>query len=206
MSLRNLAFAVILSAGGCCTMSDGSKAETGSHGGPYAGITIGYASQTLATPGIDLSGQGMFGGAYVGAGLVTPGGLYLGIEGDVTLRDVQTRVGNNAFALEAGADWMATVRGRVGVPFGPVLPYLTAGLAIQESKVSVTGLGSATELQYGLAAGGGMDLNITKTMHIRLEAMHFAFPSESYTLGGLSTGNIEQGETVVRVGLGFRLN
>lgn len=206
-SLRGVTLAAILSAGGCCT-TDAVKADPGlgSHGGPYAGITIGYSSQTLSTPGIDLAGQGVFGGAYIGAGMVT-GGLYLGIEGDVSLRDVRSKVAAGAYTLEAGADWTATVRGRIGIPVGPAMPYLTAGVAIQESKLALTGAGTATELQYGLAAGGGMELNVTKTLHVRLEGMHYAFPSESYSFGALgSTGKVDLGETVIRAGIGFKLN
>lgn len=172
--------------------------------GPYAGLVAGYSAGQLAADGIDLSSDGLLGGAYLGWNFRYPG-LALGLEGDWMLTDISTDVdGNGVFTFQAKSNYLASVRARAGMPIGPVLMYGTGGVAFSETKVELPGA-SDTENLFGYVVGGGVEIEMTRTLHVRLEGLHYIFDDENFTVGG-STGNVELDQTVVRAGVGFKLN
>lgn len=198
------AFALVAFAG--CTTASASGYDDGYSGGAYAGLTVGYGTEVFtADDTLDLADQSLFGGAYVGFGAVTSGGLYLGLEGDATLRDVKGEVGAAGVNVSASSNWLASIRARAGVPVGPSLFYVTAGPAFTESKLGVSGFGDDKQLMIGLAVGGGVEAELTNTVLIRLEGMHYHFAEEEFRINGL-TADLDHSQTVVRVGVGFKLN
>lgn len=181
--------------------------EAGYRAGPYAGLAVGYSSGVLQAEDVDLASAGAFGGAYVGFGGFT-GGLYLGVEGDGMLTGIKSKLSDADFSVTGKNSYLASVRARAGVPVGPALIYVTAGPAFTDTKLKATdGVDSLTQSEtlIGLAAGGGIEAALTNTVLLRLEAIHYAFPAEKFGLAD-SKIDLEQRETVVRVGLGFRLN
>jgi len=193
----------VLFAAGCQTASaadeDGSR-----HDGVYLGVVGGYATQALQAEDLDLATQGAFGGAVLGFGKVV-GGTYYGLELDAMLRDIKPTVGAGATTVTMTNDWLASARLRVGLPIGPALFYSTGGIAVTESKLAVAGLGSDQQYVVGWVAGAGAEAALLPNMSIRVEALHYGLPSETFTISGVE-GSIKQSETVARVGVLFRLN
>lgn len=177
--------------------------------GPYIGLMAGYGVEKLNPPAgggtaFDWASSGATGGVFGGYGGVVQG-VYLGIEGDVSLRDLTAKAGGGGgFAIESGGDWQGTIRARAGMPWGPALLYGTVGLAIMDSKTSVAGVGSDSNMLYGLVVGAGIEAQITKVMFIRLEARHVRMPDEDILIGGTGATIKHDGETTALIGLGFR--
>lgn len=183
-------------------------AQNWSHAGPYAGITVGYSSQVFEAATLDLGSHGAFAGGYLGFGGIV-NGMYLGIEGDATLRDVKGKMADSAFSVTASNNYLASIRARAGLPVGHTLLYITGGPAWTDTKLKATdGFVTAEERQsmLGLAAGAGIEAYITPTMHIRLEGLHYVFPDKKLDFSSSDAVKLGQQETVIRVGLGFKLN
>lgn len=169
----------------------------------YAGVTAGYS-------GVEVGGdegifdKGVAGGAFVG--LTTRlDGLVLGIEGDGILKDIEVKDTGAGIVATASSDYLLSVRGRAGVEFGSVLVYGTASLAFTNLDIDVQGVGSDQQWLMGYAYGAGIEAKLTKAVFIRLEAIEYKFEDERFDIGGVSD-DIDQDESVVRVGFGFRLN
>lgn len=189
-----------------CLGSAASAEPEGSRlDGAYAGVVGGYATSAIKADGLDVAGNGAFGGAVLGYGVVA-NGLYWGLELDAILRDIKPSVSDGTTTVSFSNKWMGTARARVGLPIaGVAMLYGTAGLAATESKLDATGFGNDNKIVYGLAAGGGLEAALTKTISVRMEALHYAFPSETFNIQGVEA-SIKQGETIARVGLSVKLN
>lgn len=193
------------------------RAEDNVHNGLYAGVGAGYQSSTISAPGFKLGDDGALGSVFGGFGWVV-NGVYLGIEIDGTLRDLNPTIGDETFNLSTSSQWMASGKVRVGVPVGPALLFLAAGPAVQRTRTKLmtvedldsedgptTMSSSDSQLTWGLAAGGGIDVVLGKTLTVGLDVTHYHWPDEKFSLGD-EIGKLGQGETVGRVRLSFKLN
>lgn len=176
--------------------------------GPYAGALIGWdvakssgGVQFLQT---DLAQQGAVGTALLGY-TWTMQRFVVGVEADFSLEDVKGSLGVGGLTITASNDWMATVRARVGMPIGPVLPYVSAGLAFARPQVSAIGM-TTGGLETGFAGGGGIDFQVSNTIAARMEALYVAFPNKDYTLAGSVPFTVDRSETIVRTGILIKLN
>lgn len=174
------------------------------HGGLYLGLAGGYSTTALKAEDMKLAGEGAFGGALLGYGIVT-NGLYMGIEVDGTLRDIKPALSDGTTTVSFSNAWMATGRGRLGLVFGPALLYGTAGVAVTESKLAATDFGSDKLYSVGFVGGGGIELITFKNLAIRLEALHYAMPAETFSIQGVEA-TVKQSETVARAAVTFKLN
>ena len=178
--------------------------EGSRHDGIYIGAVGGYATQALTTDGVDLASQGAFGGAVLGYGKVV-GGTYYGFEIDAVLRNIKPKISDGATTISMTNDYIGTGRVRLGLPIGPALFYSTAGVAVTDSKLDVTGFGSDSKMVIGWVAGVGAEAALLPNMSLRVEGLHYGLPDETFTISGVE-GQIKQSETVARVGIVFRLN
>jgi outer membrane immunogenic protein len=128
-----------------------------------------------------------------------------GLEADISAADIGI---SEAFVVpgavlnaSASIDWLATIRGRLGVLVQPnLLVYGTAGLAVvhAEAHGSVTTFGfgqisaSASDTQTGLVYGIGVESMWTERMSMRLEYLSFSEPDRIGDFG------------IVRAGLNFK--
>lgn len=177
------------------------------HNGPYIGLMAGYGTNMISPEGgtFDWAGAGATGGAFAGYGVNVANGLYLGLEGDIALRDIKGTASDGITSITAKNELMGTVRGRAGFIAGPALLYATAGVAITESKLAVTGLGSDAKLIYGLVAGVGIEAEITRVMFVRIEGRHTRFQDETFSLlPGLNATVDRQADNTIMGGLGFK--
>lgn len=181
----------------------------GIHDGGYVGLTVGLNANELSSPGLTtrLGDTSYFGGAYIGWGMVAAG-TYYGVELDGMLRDVKPHINDGTSSLTMSNRWLASARGRLGMPIGPALLYATGGIAVQDAVLkladpSITAKDS--QWVYGLVGGGGIEAKLTHTMAIRFEVLHYAWKDQTFTLDGIDA-KIGQADTVARIGIGFKLN
>jgi outer membrane immunogenic protein len=180
---------------------------SGVHDGLYVGLTAGTNAASLDTPeGPNIAEDGLFGGAYIGFGAVR-NGTYLGVEVDGMFRDIRPSITDGTTTITMNNRWLASARGRVGMPIGPALLYATGGVAVQEAVLKITDpifAEQSKEFVLGLVIGAGIQAQLTDVMHVRIEGLHYAWQDEKFSLAG-EEAKIGQADTVFRVGLGFKL-
>jgi outer membrane immunogenic protein len=150
--------------------------------GLYGGLNLGF--------GWSGDADGFVGGAQAGYNWQSQQFVY-GIEADISLSDIG--VSGSATACDpvlgcatargsASIDWLATIRGRVGVLVQPtLLLYATAGLGIVSAEghgsVTVPGQGtfraSISETDTGFVYGVGVEKKFSDTMSARVEYLGF---------------------------------
>jgi len=199
--------------------------------GCYIGGQVGYGwgtdsdNETITatgatspfTPGTDAKPNGAKLGGYLGCNWQMPGsGFVAGIEGDgewAGLKDstVFSNTGVPADSYEAKIRWEASLRGRIGYAFGPVLPYLTGGLAFanvnEHDAVGGTALASDnSSTRTGWTLGAGFDYAFTPNWIGRVEYRYADFGTFSYTPSVFPgyTENHKITENVVRFGLAYK--
>ncbi len=181
--------------------------------GVYAGVHGGGNWHDITTSnGGSLSEQSVGFGGHLGLNLGL-GLVVIGVEADV---GIDTASGHNALPLPGfvtGAEVNAsgTLRGRLGIPVGPVLFYATAGYAWTDLEITVgTAAGSASRSASfdGIVYGGGAEVAVLPRLALRIEALHFDYSESTLDLGALgrSIDSFDPSTTVVRAGISFRLN
>jgi outer membrane immunogenic protein len=143
--------------------------------GFYAGINGGYAfgktnwtDTTGATTG-DFNVTGALAGGTLGYNIQT-GSWVWGFEADGAYSSLK---GTDAAACcETKNDWLATARGRFGFAFGQWLPYVTAGAAFGDVKMTAVGFGSATATRFGWTAGGGLEYAFMGAWSAKVEYLY----------------------------------
>jgi outer membrane immunogenic protein len=150
----------------------------------------------------DLSDDVLLGGVQTGYNFQT-GALVYGIEGDVDfLNGDASRTIDIKYVTALGAgnfvtnkiemDYLATLRGRIGLASGPFLFYATGGLALTDLKLSSlvqehtgagvvgcptcgTGTSSTSETVYGWTVGGGAEWALTSNWSLKGEYLFADF-------------------------------
>ena len=171
--------------------------------GAYVGLTGGYSTASIGADSFEFGGDGLLGGVYGGFNYRFPGAV-LGIEGDWMLTDIKAEQDNALLTFTAKTNQLSSIRARAGVPLGPVLLYGTGGIAFTQTEVEVPD-GSDNKLLMGWVMGAGVEVELTRTMQVRLEGLHYTFDDEHFSAGATG-GNVGLDQTIVRAGIGFRLN
>ena len=115
--------------------------------------------------------------------------------------------------------WLGTLRGRLGVAFGSLLPYATGGLAVARVSYSdfgffpffpSTNAASSGETRAGWTLGGGAEWKFAPRWSIKAEYLYVDLGTTTYTslnsvLG--ATASIIHGhhltENIARIGLNY---
>lgn len=153
---------------------------------------------------------GFTGGGQAGYNFQT-GNVVYGLEADINW--VNSKASFSAPAPNFGGgvtavassklEWMATVRGRLGVTLSPTLLYVTGGWAIAhfEDVFGLSGAGapnapnnfSSSKTRSGWTVGGGIEHMLSRNWTVKVEALYADF--------GSSTANAPFGSNV---GLNYR--
>jgi len=194
-----------------------SAAPVSNWSGFYAGINGGYGWGTTGTsPGVtggstSNNSNGWSLGVQAGYN-ADMGGFVLGGEGDIQWANIgygQDLAGGDKF--EAKTDMYGTVRARAGMPFGQVLPYVTAGLAFGHGTDSITNSAtkattSQSATHFGWTAGVGIEAQATDNITVKAEYLYVDLGSQNYNGLPAPAGNqeITQRFSVVRAGLNYK--
>jgi outer membrane immunogenic protein len=113
-------------------------------------------------------------------------------------------------------DWMATIRGRLGLAFSQVLVYGTGGVAFAHFSDAwgPTSVGANTfsnsETRTGWVAGGGVEYMFARNWTVKVEGLYADFGSTDVTVlnpGGLSgayTSRFQHTVTTARAGVNWK--
>lgn len=183
--------------------------------GFYAGVSGGYGFGTATVapaPGAQASnGTGGWNlGGQAGYNM-DMGGFILGAEADLqwsNLGYTEDIAGVGSF--KTGIDFYGTLRGRAGMAFGQVMPYVTGGVAAGRGSASLTNPGGVTTSQSathtGWTAGVGLEAQATQNISIKAEYLYVDLGTQSYSGLPAGVGNIDatQRFSVVRAGLNYK--
>ncbi len=153
--------------------------------GAHVGFGWGRASAVLADPAVTATYHnfgGAVGGLQAGVNWVSPSGILLGFEADVSFPSylesnavVSALASARANVVEK-YDMVGTARGRLGVASGPWLAYLTGGFAWNGARFVNTTLAGDEEKQLrfraGWVAGGGVEYAFAPHWSARLEYLY----------------------------------
>lgn len=182
--------------------------------GFYAGISGGYGwGNALRKPtggGAETSNgtTGFVLGGQIGYNLDL-GGMVISTEADLQGTNLgydQAIPGIGTF--KTGVDFFGTLRGRAGMSFGQVMPYLTAGFAAGRGTASVTSPANVVTSQsanhLGWTVGVGMEAMATQNITFKAEYLYVDLGTQSYA--GLPVGNsdITQRFSVIRGGVNYK--
>ena len=212
--------------------------------GPYIGINLGAAWNNakfsdLGVPGTNpplLYGTdrgandpfwspneaGFAGGGQVGYNYQT-GNFVFGVEGDFSgianKASVIFTPPLSGLPISATSDleWMATVRGRLGLAFGQVLVYGTGGVAFARfsdawGRTFAGGRDFAKdETRSGWVAGGGLEYMLSRNWTVRVEGLYADFGSDTFSVvnppgnsSGTYSTKFQHTVTTARAGLNWK--
>lgn len=140
---------------------------TGFYAGAHAGW--GWGDTTSG----DLSGYAI--GAQLGYNHQLVSGMVLGVETDLSFSGVDGATAGGVFT----ADYIGTLRGRLGYAFDRILLYGTVGLAYAGGDLRV-GAFSSDQSHYGYAIGLGIEGMVTNNVSLRLEYLYTDFGTRTY--------------------------
>lgn len=162
--------------------------------GFYAGVHAGWGWGD-ATAG-SLGGHVI--GGQLGYNYQLVSGLTFGIETDISFTGIDGPTAGGIFT----ADYIGTLRGRIGYAFDRVLIYGTAGLAYAGGSLQLGGL-SNDQSHYGYAIGFGIEGAITNNISVRLEYLYTDFNSRTYSTVGGPVG-VGFDASTLRAGVNYR--
>jgi outer membrane immunogenic protein len=188
-----------LNAGGNWGYSDGSTSAfcSGAGGSCYVASYFAAINALGSYSSLDTSGftGGIHGGYNWQSGALVAGieldFEYLGSEGSRTLSAAAPIAPNTiSISQSVKADWLFTVRPRVGMATGGWLWYGTGGLAVSNLKASwtyfdttgpYTESASVSATKAGWIAGGGVEAALPGKLSFGIEYLYLKFGSVSAT-------------------------
>jgi outer membrane immunogenic protein len=180
--------------------------------GVYGGVHAGFIQANVNIDSRDLSYDRDFNGftgGVLGGVNFQAGNIVFGLDmdfGGVAAEDGEGTTKGVRF--EHGMDWVAHVRGRIGIAMDRLLIYGAGGLAVADFDVQGNnGLddgGHAT----GWSAGGGLEYAITDNVLIRAEFLHDEYTNERIAVcdAAMVCNNFDLGFTdnIFRIGVSWK--
>lgn len=183
-------------------------------GGFYAGVNGGYGWGTTTRraagggPETSNNSGGWQLGGQVGYNM-DMGGFVIGGEADLQWANIAYSEDLGAAGtFKAGTDFYGTVRGRAGMGFGAVMPYVTGGFAAGRGTASLTNPGGVVTSQsanhIGWTIGAGLEAKASDNISFKAEYLYVDLGTQTYN--GLPVGNqdVTQRFSVVRAGLNYK--
>jgi outer membrane immunogenic protein len=155
----------------------------GFYAGGHLGMTLRdeilfSASGLSATAGFAID-EALTAGVYAGYLWQTPARWVYGLEADLSMIDDELVPDVGKFEL---TDYLATVRGRVGIATGSGLLYTTAGAAFLTYDDEIgRQLGDRA---FGFVVGAGFEHKFNGNFSLGVEGLYYSLESEVDQLGG----------------------
>jgi opacity protein-like surface antigen len=176
-----------------------------------------YADPAFRVYSVSSKPDGWSIGVQAGASCQLTSGIFnrvvLGIEGDVSYVDASATIydylsdahGRPDNTIKTSSDCAGTLRARLGYAAGRFLPYLTAGGAGANAKVSATdGSLSQSDFLLGWAVGAGIEYALNKNWSIRAEYLHVDLGRHTWFAGtAWETSSLLTSETF-RFGVNYK--
>ena len=190
----------ILMAGSmiAATIALSAAAEEINWTGYYLGINSGYSfgqsdahylNPAFSSYAVKSNPDGGTVGLQVGGNYEFKNHLVAGLEAEISYADVSDTIydtlsdahGQPGNTITTSSDYAATARLRLGYALGRFLPYITAGGAGADAKISATdGPVSQSDFQLGWAVGGGLEYAVNKNWSVRVEYLHIDLGSHTW--------------------------
>lgn len=162
--------------------------------GFYVGIHAGWGWGDAA--GGDVGGYAI--GGQIGYNYQLVSGMVFGVETDITISGIDGPAAGGVFT----ADYIGTLRGRIGYAFDRVMLYATGGFAYAGGDLRV-GAFANDRTHYGYALGFGLEGMITPNVSVRLEYLYTDFGSRTYqTIFG--PAGVDFSSSLLRAGVNYR--
>lgn len=177
---------------------------TGFYFGANGGGGWGHSFWSAQSTGIDLSG-GLAGGTAGYNWQV--GSAVFGLEGDIDWSGLDgTRTSAPCpVGCTISDSWLSTVRGRIGLAFDRVMPYITGGLAAGDVRAATPGFAGGSSTNAGWTVGGGLEVALPGNWSAKAEYLWVDLGSFNCGVGcNLSpTDNVSLHGNVFRAGVNY---
>jgi outer membrane immunogenic protein len=139
--------------------------------------------------------------------------VVLGFEAEVSYVDASDTIhddlsdahGRPNNSIKTSSNFACTIRARFGYAVGPFLPYVTAGLAGTDAKVSATdGPLEQTDLLPGWIVGAGVEYALAKNWSVRAEYLHVDLGRHTWFEGAPWESSSLLTSDTLRFGVNFR--
>jgi outer membrane immunogenic protein len=201
-------------------------------GGNWALETLTARNNITALGSRSSSPNGFTGGIQAGYN-VQLNSIVLGLEADANYLGLKKRSISSAapgvvdggypgytFNQSVEANWLVTLRPRIGVAFDRFLVYATGGLAIANVEGSTafassggySKAGSKSDTKYGYTVGGGVEYAMTNNWSLKAEYLYTDLGKINYITGFVLPAFLGYSETVshnmkfhtVRAGVNYK--
>ncbi len=177
-----------------------SGADSFDWSGLYVGAYVAYGlANTRSSDGINSEPQDPYLGVLGGYTLALDK-IVIGIEGDMSFSDLDGDTGSGAGFVSQDIDNIATVRGRIGMPFDELLVYLSAGWSLADSERN-THIASDSKVLNGPAVGVGFQYALSQHLAGRIEYEHIDYGKVKYDIPGLP--KVDSNVDAVKLGLDY---
>jgi len=132
------------------------------------------------------------------------GPIVLGVEGDLTLLKASAATQVVGGVVAADIDWLATLRGRIGVPVLNLLPYVTAGVAMSNVDMTFLTVGNDANVMRGWTAGAGLEAALVGGWRLRGEYLYARTDQARFTVPGGATWEAQSGIHTLRAAVVVR--
>ena len=210
---RSADTAMPLKAARAAPVFDWSGLYLGGHVG-YGGGSFGPGTNPLPQQGIFLPHTitGLIGGAQAGYNFQLANKWVLGVEADLSVTSPLDRPKLVPAPFNTTFDYFGTVRGRIGYATGPLLPYVTGGLAWGRTRVDLNDvdgniIGNKSRVHLGWVAGTGLEVALGGNWSGKVEYNYIDLGSRTYGLGDVPLPNVAVDPKIhtVKIGLNYRL-
>jgi outer membrane immunogenic protein len=165
--------------------------------GVYLGAHVGYfhGKDDAQLTGVSPASSDVKGDAFNGGGLLgynhQSGMFVLGLETDAGGIAGYSVPAVPLLSPSGELSWNYHLRGRAGVAFDRLLPFVAVGFALTQYEVDVIPGATTKEMLYGVSIGGGLDFALTDRIILRTEYLYDNYAEQ--TMSSPSLAPVAQG-------------
>jgi outer membrane immunogenic protein len=174
----------------------------------------GFGDCDISTAGFDYDPDGWLVGGQIGANYQW-NWLVLGVEADASWAHLDDDLNIDPYFgeeldVDIKVEWLATIRGRLGLAFDRFMIYGTGGVAFAGIDTDATWDGdsdSDSATHTGWTAGLGVEGMITQHLTAKLEYLYADFGEEDFDYTDITAASFGQADLelhLVRAGLNYK--